>query len=77
MGPSATFERAGSKLGAFVRAAFALGSEHCLTSRFGTVTSQKMRHLPAKALNFASEGIITFNCYEIGRENGFPSEIWG
>lgn len=58
LGPSATFERAGSKLGAFVRAAFALGLEHCLTSRFGTVTSQEMRHLPAIALNFASKELL-------------------
>lgn len=54
------WERAGSKVGAFVRAAFALGLEHCLTSRFGTVTSQEMGHLPTIAFNFASEEIKYF-----------------
>lgn len=76
LGPSVALEKLGSKVGAFVRAAFALGLEHCLTSRFGTVTSQEMTHLPAIALNFASEEIVIFYCYENSSKNAFPSEIW-
>lgn len=76
LGPSVTLERLGSKVGAFLRAVFALGLEHCLASRFGTVTSQEMTRLPAIALNFTSEEIVTFNCYENSSKNAFPCEIW-
>lgn len=76
LGPSATLERAGSKVSAFAKSNLCSWVRNCLISRFGTVTSQEMRHLPAIALNLAFEEVITFNCCEIGSKSGFLSEIW-